>query len=107
MEATAVRAPGFGHRRVAYLEDLAAFTGGQVITPEAGLALDAVPVEAFGQVRRVIVTKDATTFVEGAGGAERVRARLAEIRMELERVTHHPTRRRCASAWPGSPAASR
>jgi chaperonin GroEL len=88
MEATAIRAPGFGHRRVAYLEDLAAFTGGQVVTPEAGLALDAVPDEAFGHVRRVIVTNDATTFIEGGGHADAVEARLAEIRMELERATN-------------------
>jgi chaperonin GroEL len=88
MQATAVRAPGFGHRRVAYLQDLAAFTGGQVITPEAGLALDNVPDDAFGRVRRVIVTNDSTTFIEGGGDAETVEARLAEIRMELDRVVH-------------------
>jgi chaperonin GroEL len=88
MEATAIRAPGFGHRRAAYLEDLAAFTGGQVITPEAGLSLDEVGLESLGRARRVIVTEESTTFIEGAGTAEAVEGRLNEIRVELERATH-------------------
>jgi chaperonin GroEL len=88
MEATAIRAPGFGHRRVAYLEDLAAFTGGRVITPEAGLTLEQVEVESLGRARRVIVREDDTTFIEGAGSEEDVAGRLNEIRVELERATH-------------------
>ena len=88
MEATAIRAPGFGHRRAAYLEDLAAFTGGCVITPEAGLSLEEVELETFGRARRVIVSEDATTFIEGAGTAEAVDGRLNEIRVALERATH-------------------
>jgi chaperonin GroEL len=88
MEATAIRAPGFGHRRIAYLEDLAAFTGGRVITPEAGLTLEQVDLEVLGRARRVIVTEDATTFIEGAGTAEAVAGRLHEIGVELERATH-------------------
>jgi chaperonin GroEL len=87
MEATAIRAPGFGHRRIAYLGDLAAFTGGQVITPEAGLTLEQVDVECLGRARRVIVTEDDTTFIEGAGSEEAVEARLNEIRVGLERAT--------------------
>jgi chaperonin GroEL len=88
LQATAIRAPGFGHRRVAYLEDLAAFTGGRVVTPEAGLQLDQVDEPVFGRARRVIVTNDATTFIEGAGSEETVAARLSEIGIELERATH-------------------
>jgi chaperonin GroEL len=88
MEATAIRAPGFGHRRVAYLEDLAAFTDGTVITPEAGLSLEQVEPQHLGRARRVIVTEDATTFIEGAGSEEAVAARLHEIAVELERATH-------------------
>jgi chaperonin GroEL len=88
MEATAIRAPGFGHRRVAYLEDLAAFVGGQVITPETGLSLEQVELEWLGRARRVIVTQDATTFIEGAGEAEAVASRLNEINVELDRATH-------------------
>jgi len=88
MEATAIRAPGFGHRRVAYLEDLAAFVGGQVITPEAGLSLEQVDLEMLGRARRVIVSEDHTTFIEGAGTQESVEGRLNEIRVELDRATH-------------------
>src|SRR5215213_624497 len=88
MEATAIRAPGFGHRRLAYLEDLAAFTGGSVITPEAGLSLDAVEPQHLGRARRVIVTEDSTTFIEGAGTQDAVTARLHEISVELERATN-------------------
>jgi chaperonin GroEL len=88
MEATAIRAPGFGHRRIAYLEDLAAFTGGHVITPEAGLTLEQVELESLGRARRVIVREDYTTFIEGAGTEEDVEGRLNEIRVELERATH-------------------
>jgi chaperonin GroEL len=88
MEATAIRAPGFGHRRIAYLEDLAAFTGGRVITPEAGLSLEQVELETLGRARRVIVSEDATTFIEGAGTQESVAARMHEISVELERATN-------------------
>ncbi len=87
LEAVAVRAPGFGHRRIAYLEDLAAFTGGQVISPDAGLTLDHVRAETFGSARRVIVGEDSTMFVEGAGSPEAIEARLAQIRSELGKAT--------------------
>ena len=88
MDATAIRAPGFGHRRVAYLEDLAAFTGGSVITPEAGLSLEGVEPHHLGRARRVIVTEDSTTFIEGSGSQDAVAGRLNEITVELERATH-------------------
>jgi chaperonin GroEL len=88
MEATAIRAPGFGHRRAAYLEDLAAFTGGRVITPEAGLSLEDVTLECLGRARRVVVSQDSTTFIEGAGTPEAVQGRLNEISVELDRATH-------------------
>ncbi|HEV7496153.1 chaperonin GroEL [Baekduia sp.] len=88
MEATAIRAPGFGHRRIAYLEDLAAFTGGRVITPEAGLSLEQVELETLGRARRVIVSEDATTFIEGAGSEASVAGRMHEISVELERATN-------------------
>jgi chaperonin GroEL len=87
LEAVAVRAPGFGHRRIAYLEDLAAFTGGRVISPDAGLTLDHVRPETFGRARRVIVSEDSTTIIEGAGSGEVVQARMAQIRVELGRAT--------------------
>ncbi len=87
LQATAIRAPGFGHRRVNYLEDLAAFCGGHVVTPDRGLVVDDVQLEDLGTARRVIVTGDSTTFVEGGGTPEAVEARLNQIRVELERAT--------------------
>jgi chaperonin GroEL len=88
----AVRAPGFGHRRIAHLKDLAAFTGGEVITEEAGLTLDNVRREYLGSARRVIVTEHSCTFVEGAGTAEAVETRLGQIRNEAERAPHENDR---------------
>jgi chaperonin GroEL len=87
IEAVAVRAPGFGHRRIHHLGDLAAFTGGQVIAEEAGLTLAHVRAESLGRARRVVVTADSTTFIEGAGTREAVEERLSEIRAELARAT--------------------
>jgi chaperonin GroEL len=88
IEAVAARAPGFGHRRIQHLGDLAAFTGGTVIAEEAGLTLANVRREHFGGARRVIVTADSTTFVEGAGSPEEVASRLSQIRAELARAVH-------------------
>jgi chaperonin GroEL len=87
LKAVVVRAPGFGHRRIAHLHDLAAFTGGQVITEDAGLTLQHVKPETFGSARRVVITEDSTVLVEGAGTSEEVEARLAQIRAELDRAT--------------------
>jgi chaperonin GroEL len=87
LKAMVVRAPGFGHRRIAHLHDLAAFTGGQVITEEAGLTLQNVKPETFGSARRVVITEDSTVLVEGAGTAEQIDARLSQIRVELGRAT--------------------
>jgi len=87
IEAIAVRAPGFGHRRIEHLGDLAAFTGGQVIAEEAGLTLAHVRAESFGRARRVIVTSDSAVFIEGAGTAGAVEDRLTQIRAELARAT--------------------
>jgi chaperonin GroEL len=88
LEAVAVRAPGFGHRRLAHLQDLAVFTGGHVITDETGLKLEDVELSWLGSARRVVIGADSTTFVEGAGTAEAVEARLGQIRGEIERGTH-------------------
>ncbi|HEY6775575.1 MAG TPA: chaperonin GroEL [Thermoleophilaceae bacterium] len=87
LQAVAVRAPGFGHRRIEHLGDVAAFTGGQVIAEEAGLSLANVRPEQLGTARRVVVTADSTTIVEGGGTAEAVEARLAQIRVELGRAS--------------------
>jgi chaperonin GroEL len=88
LEAVAVRAPGFGHRRIAHLQDLAVFTGGHVITDETGLELQNVERGWFGTARRVVITADSATFIEGAGSADAVEARIGQIRGEIERATH-------------------
>ena len=82
----AVKAPAFGDRRKATLQDMAILTGAQVVSPEIGLKLDQVGLEVLGQARRVIVTKDATTIVDGAGKSEEVASRVAQIRAEIERT---------------------
>jgi chaperonin GroEL len=87
IQAVAARAPGFGHRRIQHLGDVAAFTGGEVIADEAGLNLAGVRLEHLGGARRVIVTADSTTIIEGTGSRERVEGRLAEIRAELARAS--------------------
>src|SRR5690606_17751417 len=82
--SVAVKAPGFGDRRKAMLEDMAALTGGQVVTPDLGLKLDQVGLEVLGQARRIVVTKDETTIVDGLGKADEVAARVNQIKAEIE-----------------------
>jgi chaperonin GroEL len=82
--SVAVKAPGFGDRRKAMLEDIAILTGGQVITEAIGLKLDNVEIDMLGTARRVTVTKDATTIVEGAGDAAAIEDRVRQIRQEIE-----------------------
>ncbi len=82
--AVAVKSPAFGDRRKAMMQDIATLTGGQVIAPEVGLKLDQVGLEVLGQARRVVVTKDETTIVEGAGEASEVEARVNQIKAEIE-----------------------
>jgi chaperonin GroEL len=92
LEAIAVRAPGFGHRRIAHLKDLAAFTGGEVITDEAGLTLTNVKREYLGSARRVIADEHGCTFLEGAGSRDAVEARLGQIRNEAANAPHETDR---------------
>ncbi|MCY4068774.1 MAG: chaperonin GroEL [Acidimicrobiaceae bacterium] len=82
--SAAVKAPGFGDRRKAMLQDMAILTGGQVISEEVGLKLDSVGVDMLGSARKVIVTKDETTIVEGAGDAADVAGRIAQIKGEID-----------------------
>ena len=84
--SVAVKAPGFGDRRKAMLEDLAALTGAQVVAPEVGLKLDQVGLEVLGSARRIVVSKDNTTVVEGSGKAEDIEGRVSQIKSEIERT---------------------
>jgi chaperonin GroEL len=84
--SVAVKAPAFGDRRKAQLEDIAILTGGQVVAPEVGLKLDQVGLEVLGRARRVVITKDNTTIVDGAGESDDVKARVTQLQAELERT---------------------
>jgi chaperonin GroEL len=83
--SVAVKAPGFGDRRKAMLQDIAILTGGQVISEEVGLKLESTDLDLLGRARKVVVTKDETTIVEGAGDGEQIAGRVAQIRAEIEK----------------------
>jgi chaperonin GroEL len=83
-KSVAVKAPGFGERRKAMLQDMAILTGGQVVTEEVGLKLENVTLDLLGRARRVVVTKDETTVVEGAGSDADIKGRISQIKTEIE-----------------------
>jgi chaperonin GroEL len=83
-KSAAVKAPGFGERRKAMLQDMAILTGGQVITEEVGLKLENVTLDLLGKARKVVVTKDETTIVEGAGNETDIKGRINQIKAEIE-----------------------
>ena len=82
--SVAVKAPGFGDRRKAMLQDIAILTGGQVISEEVGLKVDSVTIDMLGSARKLVVTKDETTLVEGAGDQDAIAGRIAQIKAEIE-----------------------
>ena len=82
--SVAVKAPGFGERRKAMLQDMATLTGGQVVAEEVGLKLDGVGLDLMGTARKVVVTKDETTIVEGAGESSDVEGRISQIKREID-----------------------
>jgi chaperonin GroEL len=83
-KSAAVKAPGFGDRRKAMLQDIATLTGGQVISEEVGLKLENVTMDLLGRARKVVVTKDETTIVEGQGDADDIKGRVNQIRAEID-----------------------
>jgi chaperonin GroEL len=83
-KSVAVKAPGFGERRKAMLQDMAILTGGQVVTEEVGLKLENVTLDLLGRARRVVVTKDETTVVEGAGTDADIKGRISQIKTEID-----------------------
>jgi chaperonin GroEL len=87
LNVCAVKAPGFGDRRKAMLEDIAVLTGGQVISEDLGLKLENTRLEDLGTAKRIVITKDDTTVVEGAGKAQDIKARVAQIRNQIEETT--------------------
>jgi chaperonin GroEL len=84
LKVCAVKAPGFGDRRKAMLQDMAVLTGGEMVSPELGYKLDAATIDLLGTARRIVVTKETTTIVEGGGTAADVKARTEQIRKEIE-----------------------
>jgi len=86
LNVVAVKAPGFGDRRKAMMQDLAILTGAQVVSPELGLSLDQVGTEVLGSARRVTITKDSTTIVDGSGTEDDVAERVAQLKAELNRT---------------------
>ena len=83
--SVAVKAPGFGDRRKAMLQDIAILTGGQVISEEVGLKLESTTLDLLGRARKVVITKDETTIVEGSGDADQINGRVNQIRAEIEK----------------------
>jgi chaperonin GroEL len=86
LQAVAVKAPGFGDRRKAMMQDMAILTGGQVISEEIGVKLENVSIDMLGRARKVLVTKDDTTVVEGQGKADDIQGRIKQIKAEIERT---------------------
>jgi chaperonin GroEL len=103
LNVLAVKAPGFGDRRKEMLRDIAAVTGAQVVSEELGRTLDSVTVADLGSARRVVSTKDDTTFIEGAGDPDAITGRIDQIRTQIETTTSISIARSCRSAWPSWP----
>jgi chaperonin GroEL len=87
LQCSAVKAPGFGDRRKQMLGDIAVLTGGTLIAEELGLKLDTIEVDKLGQARKVIITKDSTTIVDGEGQADEIQGRIGQIRNQIENTT--------------------
>jgi chaperonin GroEL len=83
-KSVAVKAPGFGDRRKAMLQDIAILTGGQVISEEVGLKLENTTVDLLGRAKKIVVTKDETTIIEGAGSDDEIKGRIAQIKTEID-----------------------
>lgn len=99
LKICAVKAPGFGDRRKAMLEDIAVLTGGVVISQDKGLTLDKATLEMCGTCDKVTVNKETTTIVNGAGDKQLIADRIAQIKNEIENTRAHTIRRNCRSAW--------
>ncbi|MBM4442057.1 MAG: chaperonin GroEL [Candidatus Rokubacteria bacterium] len=87
LTAAAVKAPGFGDRRKAVLDDIAVLTGGKALTEELGIKLESVKLEDLGRVKRVVIDKDNTTLIDGAGKPSAIEARIKQIRVQIEETT--------------------
>ncbi len=87
VKVAAVKAPGFGDRRKAILEDIAVLTNGQVVSEEVGLSLEKTTIADLGRAKRVVITKENTTIIDGAGEAEKIQARIAQVKAQIEETS--------------------
>jgi chaperonin GroEL len=99
LKSCAVKAPGFGDRRKAMLHDIGVLTGGQVVSEELGIKLDHVGLEQLGKAKRVVVDKDNTTIIGGAGDRKQINGRIEQIRREIEKTTSDYDKKNCRSGW--------
>ena len=101
LKVAAVKAPGFGDRRKAMLEDIAILTNGTVVSEEVGIALDSLTLEMLGSAKRVEITKDETTIVDGSGAKSEIEARCNQIRAHRPKNQHLiMTVKNCKNVWP-------
>ena len=105
LRVAAVKAPGFGDRRKAMLEDIAVLTGGQVISEDLGIKLENVTLDMLGKAKKVTITKDDTTIVDGVGEKDAIEARIARSSARSRTPRRTTTRKSCRNVWPSWPAA--
>jgi chaperonin GroEL len=87
VKVAAVKAPGFGDRRKAILEDIAILTNGQVVSEEVGLSLEKTTIADLGRAKRIVITKENTTIIDGAGEAEKIQSRIAQVKAQIEETS--------------------
>jgi chaperonin GroEL len=104
LRVAAVKAPDFGDRRKAMLEDLAVLTGGQVISEELGIKLENVTLDMLGTAKRVEITKELTTVIDGAGEKDAIDGRIGQIKAQIEETTSDYDKENSRSALPSFPA---
>ena len=107
LKVAAVKAPGFGDRRKAMLQDIAVLTGGQAISEDLGIKLENVTLQMLGRAKKVMIDKENTTIVNGAGKKADIEARVRRSRRRSRKPPRTTTVRSCRSVWPSSQAASR
>jgi chaperonin GroEL len=105
LKSCAVKAPGFGDRRKAMLDDTAVLTGGQVVSEDIGIKLEHVTIQQLARAKRVVIDKENTTIIGGSGDRRQIDGRVEQIRRESRRRPAITMKRNCRSAWRSLPAA--
>jgi chaperonin GroEL len=100
LHACAVKAPGFGDRRKAMLEDIAILTGGKALTEDLGIKLENIKLEDLGRAKKVVIDKDNSTLVEGAGKSTAIEGRIKQIRTQIDETTSDYDREKLQGGWP-------